>query len=79
MLQLGMSALGHKRTLAVQNMMSALHPKADMCSATNDVRFGPKADTKYVTPSRHPSHTTRTGRTLARDFNALLSILNLLT
>ena len=29
-----MSALGHKRTFAVQNVMSALPPKADMCSAT---------------------------------------------
>jgi hypothetical protein len=26
--------------------MSALPPKADMCSATRDVRFGPEADTK---------------------------------
>jgi hypothetical protein len=25
-----MSALGHKRTFAVQNGMSALHPKADI-------------------------------------------------
>jgi hypothetical protein len=25
-------------------VMSALPPKADMCSATRDVRFGPKAD-----------------------------------
>ena len=24
--------------------MSALPPKADMCGATSDVRFGPKAD-----------------------------------
>ena len=24
--------------------MSALPPKADMCSATSDVRFGPEAD-----------------------------------
>ena len=24
--------------------MSALPPKADMCGATRDVRFGPKAD-----------------------------------
>ena len=29
-----MSALGHKRTFALQNVMSALPPKADMCSAT---------------------------------------------
>jgi Tfp pilus assembly protein PilX len=57
-----MSALGHKRTFAVQqamsalppnndrksvfphNVMSALHLKADMCSAAADVRFGPIAD-----------------------------------
>ena len=38
------SALGHKQTFAVQNVMSALHPKADMCSATRDVRFVPIAD-----------------------------------
>ena len=25
-------------------LMSALPPKADMCGATRDVRFGPKAD-----------------------------------
>ena len=40
----GMSALGQKRTCAVQNVMSALPPKADMCGATRDVRFVPKAD-----------------------------------
>ena len=39
-----MSALGHKRTFAVQYLMSALHLKADMCSATRDVRFVPIAD-----------------------------------
>jgi hypothetical protein len=57
-----MSALGQKRTFAVHQPMSALHPiatakadmpqmvmsalapKADMCSATSDVRFGSKAD-----------------------------------
>ena len=33
-----MSALGHKRTYAVQKGMSALPPKADMCSATRYVR-----------------------------------------
>jgi len=27
-----------------QAAMSALPPKADMCGATGDVRFGPKAD-----------------------------------
>src|SRR5262249_52546351 len=39
-----MSALGQKRTCAVHDPMSALPPKADMCSALGDVRFGPKAD-----------------------------------
>src|SRR5215471_7007503 len=46
--QWSMSALGQKRTCAVQHGMSALPPratgKADMCSATRDVCFGPKAD-----------------------------------
>jgi CxxC motif-containing protein len=35
------SALGQKPTFEV---MSALPPKADKCSAAMDVRFGPKAD-----------------------------------
>ena len=39
-----MSAMGHKRTFAVQNGMSALPPKADMCSATRHVCFVPIAD-----------------------------------
>ena len=39
-----MSALGQKQTFAVQKAMSALPPKADMCGATRDVRFVPKAD-----------------------------------
>jgi len=39
-----MSALGQKQTCAAQNGMSALPPKADMCSALGDVRFVPKAD-----------------------------------
>ena len=39
-----MSALGHKRTCALRKAMSALPPKADMCGATKDVRFGPIAD-----------------------------------
>ena len=39
-----MSALGHQRTCAAQSDMSALPPKADMCSAKRDVRYVPKAD-----------------------------------
>jgi len=36
-----MSTLGHKQTNAVQKVMSALPPKADMCGATSDVGYGP--------------------------------------
>ena len=39
-----MSALRQKQTCAVQTGMSALPPKADMCSALADVRFVPMAD-----------------------------------
>ena len=39
-----MSALGQKRTFAVQIVMSALPPKADMCGAKRNVRFVPIAD-----------------------------------
>jgi len=39
-----MSALGQKQTYAVQYVMSALPPKADMCAAPGHVRFVPKAD-----------------------------------
>jgi hypothetical protein len=41
-----MSALGQKRTFAVRKAMSALPPKADMCSALAYVCFGPIADIK---------------------------------
>jgi len=43
-----MSAVGHKRTFAPQQAMSALPPKADMCSATRYVRFVPQADMKTM-------------------------------
>ena len=39
-----MSALGQKQTFAVQKVMSALPPKADMCGATRYVCFVPIAD-----------------------------------
>jgi len=39
-----MSALGQKQTYAAHNCMSALPPKADMCSALAHVCFGPEAD-----------------------------------
>src|SRR5262249_1142532 len=40
----GVKASGFLRTCAVHSLMSALHPKADMCSAASDVGYGPKAD-----------------------------------
>ena len=39
-----MSALGQKQTYAVQQGMSALPPRADMCSALTHVCFVPMAD-----------------------------------
>ena len=46
-----MSAMGQKQTFAVQKGMSALHPKADMCSAQAIVRFVPIADMRlFVSP-----------------------------
>ena len=39
-----MSALGQKQTFAVQNGVSALPPKADMCVALAHVRLVPIAD-----------------------------------
>jgi hypothetical protein len=48
-----MSALGQKQTFALQNVMSALPPKADMCTAHMNVRFGPKADIIFKMSSRN--------------------------
>ena len=38
-MQLGMSALGHKQTCAVQLMMSAFGPTANSCTAANAMEF----------------------------------------
>ena len=46
-----MSALGQKRTFALQKVMSALPPKADMCGALAYVRFVPEADMPSFTLS----------------------------
>ena len=43
-----MSALGHKQTFAVQTSMSALPPKADICSALAHVRLVPIADIQFL-------------------------------
>jgi hypothetical protein len=40
----GLSALGQKQTFPHRRAMSALPPKADICSAPAHVRFGPEAD-----------------------------------
>ena len=45
---ISMSALGHKRTWAVQNVMSALPPIADMGGARSHVCFVPKADMVWL-------------------------------
>jgi hypothetical protein len=45
------SALGQKQTFAPQKAMSALPPKAEMCSALAHVCFGPKADISPGLPS----------------------------
>jgi hypothetical protein len=39
--------------------MSALPPKADMCGATRDVRFGPKADISSLVNSASHSPCSR--------------------
>jgi hypothetical protein len=42
-----MSALGQKRTFALQQFMSALPPKADIGAAQIDVRLVPMADISH--------------------------------
>ena len=55
-----MSALGQKQTFAMQYVMSALPPIADICSALAHVRFGSLADilpcgsdVRFTPESRH--------------------------
>ena len=36
--------MGHKRTFRSAIVMSALPPKADICGAKRNVRYGPKAN-----------------------------------
>jgi hypothetical protein len=65
-LQARMSALGHKQTFAVQTAMSALLPKADMCGATRDFRFGPIADNA----SRLSGQNSQSARAASSMFSA---------
>ena len=48
-----MSAFGQKQTFCDAGRMSALPPKADMCSATRNVRFVPIADIREMTCVKH--------------------------
>jgi hypothetical protein len=61
-----MSALGHKQTFAVQKVVSALSPKADMCGATGDVCYGPIADKGNTANSTLFDHLV--GDSFARHF-----------
>jgi hypothetical protein len=45
------SALSHEQTFRSAIAMSASPPKADMCGAIADVRYGPKADIVIITAS----------------------------
>ena len=42
------SALDQKAYIRATKVMSALPPKADMCGANGDVRFGPIADIRWA-------------------------------
>ena len=61
-----MSALGDKRTYAAQKGMSALHPKADICSAPAHIRYGPIAD---IVPFQSSSHLDRLSHHRRVDFH----------
>jgi hypothetical protein len=50
-----MSVLGHRQTFRSVIGMSALPPKADMCSAPAHVCFGPIADIAHLSHSGHRS------------------------
>ena len=62
------SALGQKQTFAVHQPMSALPPKADMCSATRHVRLVPIADIRCqpIPERRHMKAATLALREHAR-------------
>ena len=65
----GMSALGQKQTCAVQNGMSALPPKADMCGAQVDVRLVPIADIPQVIRANRKTASRRSLRNPIRCFD----------
>jgi hypothetical protein len=62
-----MSALAQKADIrAAKKVMSALPPKADMCSAKAHVCFGPKADSTIV---RSAATSVATKRSLCLGWN----------
>ena len=70
-----MSALGQKQTFARAKVMSALPPKADMCSALGNVRFVPIAD---IGAHRSLRRFTSLGHAEASDCSLDLSIREVL-
>jgi hypothetical protein len=54
-----MSALGQKQTFALQQVMSALRPKADIGAAQINVRFVPIADMTSVRIGVSPTQSKR--------------------
>jgi hypothetical protein len=71
--QKGMSALPPIATAKAdftQTVMSALPPKADMCSATRDVRFGPKADSCGAAKRSLFDHSVSAGDQGSRHYDA---------
>src|SRR5262249_40102178 len=70
-----MSALGHKRTFAVQNGMSALPSKATSNATLGNVRFGPEADMASYSRTSSARARTAGGKLRLRD----LAVLRLTT
>ena len=65
---MAISCFGSYADSAPRKVMSALPPKADMCGAARDVRFGPIADILVADWPR--DHRAR-----AKDLNAVLAAL----
>ena len=61
---------GSKRTCAVQNVMSALPPKADICSAQANVCFVPIADTGRLSRERWSVPPTRQRKSSPKEHRA---------
>ena len=64
------AACGGLRVRMTVRVMSALPPKADMCGATRDVRFGPKADSCTAATASLFDHFVRCHKQRLRHFEA---------